>query len=84
MKEKKTCCYIFILVRNGIGGVVNENCFPELQNVKLFTQINSFQMNLPQEKVRILLQIVDLKCMKWAKKSNFRVKLPKMISLRLF
>ena len=26
---------------------------PELQNVKFFTQINFFQMNLPQEKARI-------------------------------
>ena len=29
----------------------NKGESPELQNVKYFTQINSFQMNLPQEKV---------------------------------
>ena len=27
--------------------------YAELQNVKYFTQINSFEMNLPQEKARI-------------------------------
>ena len=31
----------------------NDNNYAELQNVKLFTQINSFQMNLPQEKAHI-------------------------------
>ena len=56
----------------------------ELRNVKFFTQINSFQMNLPQEKACKSLRFFDLNCIKWAKKANFRAKLPKMISLTLF
>ena len=56
----------------------------ELQNVNFFTQINSFQMNLPKEKAHKSLRFFDLKCIKWAKKANFRSKLPKMISLTLF
>ena len=48
----------FLTVKKSNTSVINvTRCLEwqvtELQNVKYFTQINSFEMNLPQEKARI-------------------------------
>ena len=45
---------------------VNALFYAELQNVNLFTQIISVQLNLPQEKARKLQEVFDILSTKWA------------------